>query len=136
MVKTHRNRRLGRCGHAHHHPGVDIPRWQAIMYNGEIPAGRIRGNLQRVGHAAADGAGVGPSGDLKGVGRERKAHNVRAIEGSRILQLAATNTASPCFRYRSTLVGCSQFVKLPLAEELRVELGVLVPSFYRPGRGL
>ena len=36
---------------------------------GHVPAGRVLGYLQRVGHAAADGAGAVQAGDIEGVTR-------------------------------------------------------------------
>ena len=61
------------------------------------------GHLYRTGHEAIDGAGSVEAGDIKGLGIQLKTHRGRASNRPRIPQFAATNTASPCFWYRSTL---------------------------------
>ena len=53
---------------------------------------------------AVDGAGAVKAGDTRGVGRAKKAHNVRANDWALMPQLIATSTASPCFGCRSTLL--------------------------------
>ena len=51
------------------HTEIYTTRWKRRPRQSDHLAGRVAGNLQRIGHAAFDGAGAVPAGDTRGVGR-------------------------------------------------------------------
>ena len=66
VSRTHITREaqaMGRLGS--HPPSVTV--FDLREHEGHVPAGRIPGHLQRVGHEALDGAGAFPAGNIEGL---------------------------------------------------------------------